>query len=97
MFTFLELGRVGALGNQLFQVAALIGASRQHETDFAIPHWPVSQHMAGYPFPEVHRSDGWEVYPEPAFNFQTIPPPAKGGTSLLGYFQSWKYFHHCLD
>ena len=97
MFTFANLQEMGQLGNQLFRVAAVIGAARQHDTKFVLPAWPVSRHMEGFPFPLMQPSEHWETYREPGFRFQPIPPPAPGGTSLLGYFQSWKYFSHCLE
>jgi hypothetical protein len=95
MFTYLEL-RQSRLGNALFQVAAVIGAARRHNTQYVLPPWPAGHRMQGHPFPELRRLDGWARYGEPCFHFQPIPPPSPEGTTISGHFQSWKYFDHCL-
>lgn len=96
MFTMLNLGENGRLGNQLFQVAAVIGAAKRHNVRYMLPEWPVSRMMAGFPFPPLDRSEGWRTYNEPAFNYRPIPAPNQAGISLCGHFQSWRYFDHCL-
>lgn len=97
MFTSLELGYRGRLGNQLFQAAAVIGASERHRVGYSLPRWRVSRCMAGFPFPSLRRLQGWQYYAEPCFRYTEIPPPAEQGTTISGYFQSWKYFDHCSE
>jgi len=92
----LSLGKNGRLGNQLFQAAAVIGAARFHNVGYMLPEWPLSRRMAGFPFTALKRSEGWRTYAEPFFRYCEIPPPDDAGTSLWGYFQSWRYFAHCV-
>lgn len=95
-FTTLELGQNGRLGNQLFQVAAVIGAAKTYNVGYMLPDWPVSRLMAGFPFPSLNQRTDWRTYVEPFFHHAEIPPPDPSGTSLWGFFQSWRYFDHCL-
>jgi hypothetical protein len=49
MLTFLQLGHLGRLGNQMFQIATTIGIARRFGYDFAFPYWKDHEH---------HHSDG---------------------------------------
>jgi HemY protein len=39
MVTFLDLGKMGRLGNQMFQIASTIGVALQNGKDFSFPDW----------------------------------------------------------
>ena len=45
MITFSKLGKHGNLGNQLFQIAALIGFSEKYKCDLVIPEWKYAQYF----------------------------------------------------
>lgn len=44
MLTFLQLGRLGRLGNQLWQIASVIGLAKKHGHEFAFPPWINHEH-----------------------------------------------------
>lgn len=44
MLTFLQLGRLGRLGNQLWQIASVIGLAKTFGHDFAFPPWINHEH-----------------------------------------------------
>ena len=91
--TFLELGKYGRLGNQLFQVASTIGVAEKngHMTEF--PEW---EHPFKCDLNILNPAKNWyrmavdwgyhEINLEPDIN-----------VSLHGYLQSEKYFKHCED
>jgi len=98
MITFRKLGRFGRLGNQMFQIAAVIGASIRHEMPARFPKWEYAQHFKG----TLDQSLGWrpflKVYRERGYPYQNIPAGSGfpfSGLDLEGYFQSEKYFEHC--
>lgn len=90
--TFRNFGRMGRLGNQLFQIAATIGVARRHGCEFAFPPWRYSATFEK-PLPQKAELPSTQPYVEQAFCFQEII--IKESTHLLGYFQSEKYFKHC--
>jgi hypothetical protein len=95
---------MGGLGNQLFQIFALLAYSLRNKTPFyfsaqAITHgarkktyWDTLflQNLAPLvkPPPPSHAQ---HIYREPAFHYQAIPDTEQS-LKLLGYFQSYKYF-----
>ena len=94
MYTFTALGSRGRLGNQLFQMAATIGAAIEHDVVYVFPRWQYAPYfnLAGC-FYDGLDSIGLPLYVEPAFRYAPIPwYPA---LNLRGYFQSEKYFAHC--
>lgn len=98
MITFDRLGQWqqwGRLGNQLFQVAAVIGLAKKYN-DYAIfPRWEKY-----YIFKkELHQTNILPpikyTYKEPAFHYQEIP--YQKDMNISGYFQSYKYFDFCKE
>ena len=90
--TFKALGRLGRLGNQLFQIAATIGAARRNGFECVFPPWPYAICFA-YPIPQSANTPIARTFRERSFPFQeTI---LSGPTDLLGFFQSERYFAHC--
>lgn len=80
-YTYDNLGKVGRLGNQLFQIAATIGLAYRHGVQAKIrpdweyrPFFSLPDHFYGYP------DEGDEVI--------------DGGTD---YFQEFHYFSHIKD
>ncbi len=93
-----KLGKNGRLGNQLWQIAAILGYSRRYLSSMPpiIPPWeylsyfPNMRELSG-----PHRLQGeiptvFNVYQEPHFHYADIPEFKH--VDLHGYFQSEKYF-----
>jgi len=96
MVTFKELGRWGRLGNQLFQIACTIGHAITHGTDAVFPAWgDYSQHFDHHLNESLNPDDVSIEYGEPSFEYRQIP--FFENMSLLGCFQSERYFEHCQD
>jgi hypothetical protein len=90
--TFKGLGRLGRLGNQLFQIAATIGLARNHGWQFVFPPWPFAEHFAK-PIPQSTSIGPTPRYFERSFCYHDIHLAER--TDLVGFFQSEKYFKHC--
>lgn len=88
----------GRFGNQLFQMAATIGHAVKHSYSWAVPHDTIDNGTwAPHPFTHLPKySDGANrIWKEPAHYYNEIP--AEDGLILDGYFQSYRYFEHCID
>lgn len=104
MITFRNLGKHGEFGNQLFQIAAVIGTAIKNNTIFNFPKWKGLISGTEYPtyfknpIPEsVNINDHFDVYIEPSFLYNEIPYQINQKLDLFGYFQSEKYFLHCKN
>lgn len=89
MVSFPSLGRIGRLGNHLFQMAATMSLAFDHREGYHFPHW---EHELDFP-----HSDGFtsEIPPGPHYDekhFHYEPIPYEHGLQLAGFFQSEKYF-----
>ncbi len=101
--TVLTVELMGGLGNQLFQICALIATALKNGQPFKIQNLKTLTHG-------TTRSTYWDtmlcslkpflcdssllnfpIYREPAFTYSDIPH-FTGDTKLWGYFQSEKYF-----
>lgn len=94
----------GGLGNQLFQIFALIYVSLEHKIPFTIPYYEITsvgnkrptywktflKHLARYTF--TTNNYGFVKYNEPSFNYNKLPAIASKHIMYFGYFQSEKYF-----
>ncbi len=93
------IGRLGRLGNQLFQVSALLGLSERHNAKPCIPTtW---SYKSNFNIPEgvyedvaakITVSDGYYH-----FNPNVVPNECNSSVCLKGYFQSEKYFVEIKD
>jgi hypothetical protein len=92
MITFSQLGNYGRLGNQLFQVGALIGYSHKHGIPWAVPENWEHLHDFNYTFPThpVIRGSEYKQFMEAGFEYKEIP--RADNINISGYFQSTKYF-----
>lgn len=88
MITASCIGRLGRLGNQMFQVAAVIGYAQKHNTGYFINNWTYAKFFKN----KVNNGNRKinKIYKEP--NFTYSPIPAMANINIEGYFQSAKYF-----
>ena len=107
---FNHIGRLGQLGNQMFQYASLKGIAKHRGFDYAIPFYSdVFVDELGNklrtqlfePFNFDVKIDGikTEKYiQEPHFQFsQELFDKCPDNVSLYGFFQTEKYFNHIRD
>ncbi len=91
--TFRHLGQVGRFGNQLFQIAATIGAARRNGCAVGFGAWPYEPLFAGrLPHPPGSLP---ETVPLMETSFFFRPIEVRESCHLIGFFQSEKYFAHC--
>jgi hypothetical protein len=91
MITFSKLGKLGRLGNQLFQIASSIGIAKKYNHKCQLPPWVYSKYFNW----EIKETsiEPMEQLKEPYFHYcDNLNIPAKGIVDLFGYFQSEKYF-----
>jgi hypothetical protein len=100
--TSTELGTNGRLGNQMFQIAAIIGYAKKTGKLPNIRKWFCTESKIEFseyfenPLP-FHMYDDYidyVDYKEPKFSYSEIPNYEKS-VDLQGYFQSEKYFDFC--
>lgn len=90
--TFIELGKKGQLGNQLFQVSATIGTALRHNDNWMLPKWEYSDYF-NIPSNKFYNNIKVNLtYSEPHFHYSGIPSFKGKIASLSGYFQSHKYW-----
>jgi Glycosyl transferase family 11 len=84
---------MGQTGNQLFQLASMIGLSRMKGCELCLPAWKYAKYFAG--IIPVRHPRGLQVS-EPAFHYcgDFIPNDGKN-YDVSGYLQSEKYWKHC--
>ncbi len=87
----------GRLGNQLFQVAAVVGTGLKHGYVPFINDWGYSKYF-NTKIPNLNLVPT-HVYHDPYFHYTDIEVPEGYGftLNLQGYFQSKKYWAHCED
>lgn len=91
MVTFSELSKLGRIGNQLWQIAAVIGYARKYNQDYVLPIWEPAKHFK-YGFNQSAIIKPYSKYSEPHFHFSPIPK--YNNVNLYGYFQSINYWEH---
>lgn len=91
---------VGRLGNQLFQMAACIAYARKYGIQYEIPP-QANKGFPTYNFPLLTYANRdlstARIIREKQHSFYELPAPNSRRTVLHGYFQSIKYFEHCID
>ncbi|MGN6617280.1 MAG: alpha-1,2-fucosyltransferase [Ilyomonas sp.] len=99
MITFSQFGKHGNLGNQLHQLATLIGFCEKYNCEMVLPPWKYARYFAE-PVPEGnvkcdlmveesayhYNPDYWHKF---ALNFK------RDTVDILGWLQSEKYWEHC--
>ena len=100
MVTSLGIGKNGRAGNQLFQIAATLGLAAKHNDVAVFPKWHCSytnKDMSVYfknPINQSYNGEPVIDYKEPHFHYSEIP--YQPNLNLVGYFQSPKYWEHCI-
>ena len=103
MIGFNNLGSYGRLGNQMFQYATLVGISKKHNYEYAIPPSNFENEWYDHQLFEVFELNGlkhigfvpqnFHVYQEKHFHFdEGLYNNIPDNVNLFGYFQSEKYF-----
>ena len=97
MITFLDIGKYGRLGNQMFQIASTIGIAKKHGHEYGFQEW-ANQFMFKNKLPAL-KPDNYDQYFKTKVPFVFFDVKIPDNISLHGwnYFQSWKYFDHCRD
>lgn len=93
MITYLNLGKKGNLGNQLFQIASTIGIAKKHGHEFCFPTWSFSRYF-NFDFKEQENFNSfkWEIIQEKKFEYHDWDIHPNNNYSLNGWLQSEKYF-----
>jgi hypothetical protein len=102
LVTFLQLGRYGRIGNQLFEVASTIGIAARNSMDAKFPPWfcnYTKKNMSAFfenPVDQAFDNRPVDVYTEPAFTYSDVT--LKNNTNLYNsYLQSERYFLDCAE
>ena len=85
--SFSQLGKYGRLGNQLFQVAGVLGLAEKHGAQAAFPAWEYEPY---FETPIPHGELQANCVEERFFHHHDWEIP--GDCDILGYLQSEKYF-----
>lgn len=109
MLTFLQLGRLGRLGNEMFQIASTIGMATRHSYQYGFPYWRNYDHAERFYSVEDIDIQKYFLHSLPSipmatpfrqvnvdFGFHQLSLPDQN-ISLWGHLQSEKYFAHCQD
>lgn len=92
MVTNSSIGKLGRLGNSMFQIAAVIGYARENNMNYVLPKWSYAPHFK-HGFTQSDIVVHAPRYSEKTFHYTKIPRQPK--IDLYGYFQSKKYWQHC--
>lgn len=113
MITCRELGRLGRLGNMLFQVAGCIGVARMSGQNFAFPKLICHDMVERFGSTEDINLYNYLVNPLPEISVEEIDRMGfqrypyfweyrdinlpTGNWDMYAHFQSIKFFEHCID
>jgi hypothetical protein len=105
MVTFEQLGRYGRLGNQMFQIAGVIGIATKNGYEYGFPKW-----INWDAYDRFNTKENINVFEyfqhELPFYGGSLPDHfvhwgyhdiSRDNVSYSGHFQSEKYFSHCKE
>ena len=95
MITFSRLGKMGNLGNQLFELASSIGIATLYGHGYRFPEWQYSENFKGH-FAPGHVPDA-KLLSEKHYHYHDWAIPENGNYDLKGWLQSEKYWKHKED
>ncbi|UTN04599.1 alpha-1,2-fucosyltransferase [Flavobacterium bizetiae] len=90
MITFLNLGKRGNLGNQLFQIASTIGIAQANKHEYVFPKWYYTSYFQSN-FEIANENDHWTKINEEHYNFYEWNITDEK-SNLSGWLQTEKYF-----
>ena len=93
MVTFSKLGKMGGLGNQLFQIASTIGIAKKNDMPYGFYFWGEYQKYFCNRLPTVKNVDRITTLIHNGNFYKEFKLNPKSNYDLQGYFQSWKYFN----
>lgn len=93
MITFSRLGKMGNLGNQLFEVAATIGLATKHGHSYRFPEWQYSKNFKGH-FAPGNMALNAKLLTEQHYHHHDWPIQETDNYDLKGWLQSEKYWEH---
>ena len=91
MLTFSALGKLGRLGNQMFQIASSVGIAAKNGTFADFPEWKYNEYFNLKVGCSNFKKYNTEVK-ELAFHYNDVNLPCMGNYDLKGYLQSYKYW-----
>jgi len=110
MIGFNHLGKIGRLGNQMFQCAALVGIAKYNNYEYCIPDHSGNKDFGGYTHHELQgcfKMEGFsgkygyvdgDIVQLDQYHFcQELLDECPDDCTLVGYFESEKYFKHAED
>ena len=110
MIGFNNLGQMGRLGNQLFQCAGLLGIAEKRGFEYCIPNHFMYRDYGGYRYHELQSCfkmkdfenrygyvDGDVVQLDQYHFCEELLEECPDNCTLVGYFESEKYFKHIED
>lgn len=87
--TMREFGNMGRLGNQLFQLSAIIGYSLDNNKNYILPRWEYQDFI---PIKTGHHDIDGKLISEESIRYAPLPK-SDGNVILHGHFLSHKYFN----
>lgn len=94
MITFLEIGKLGRLGNQFWQIASTIGIAKDNGAEYAFPEWEYQSYFTKH-LPKLSSEftpDKFQQQLEKHHHHCKYKLDATFNYSLHGFFQSELYF-----
>jgi len=88
MITFSNLGRMGRLGNQLFQIASTLGIAKNNSLSVGFTNWAYSNYLKKE-LPNFYGNIK-SIFNVNEFCFSNIV--VNDNTDIIGYLQSYKFF-----
>jgi hypothetical protein len=101
LISFLRLGTLGRLGNQMFQYAVLKAVQHRRGYEVRIPRPDGLALTRLFNIPERALADDdagrlVNTYEQPQFSYTSAVFDVPDNTNFYGYFQSERYFEHCI-
>ena len=92
MISYRRLGRYGALGNQMFQIASTIGIAKKYNREYLFPKWEYSEYFQSQLEDKSILLTGLMM--ERINEYELHKIPMNHYVDLQGYYQNEKYFKH---
>ncbi len=96
MFSFSRLGVHGNLGNQLFEIASVIGLAEKHGVNYIFPEWQYAKYFREQ-IPQAKDISFDIRVDEPHYHYADWILDTGRRVDILGWLQTEKYWLHCED